>query len=774
MAPLLAGIYAVLGAGTLCQAQGGKPTVVSEAVPHEQRPADLKVPLLTGPLRLADFQGMQPGAAIKDHVLEISGFTETQPNDGEPATQKTLVYLGYTPTTLYVAFLCFDKQPSLVRSHMARRENVTTDDSVSVLLDPFQDHRRGILFQLNPLGVQADAAYTEGSGNDYSYDQVWDSAGTVTKGGWIALFAIPFRSLRFREGAQDWGVVLTRNIPRNSETDHWPRIATNVEGTLTQEGTLRGIEGVTGSHNLQINPYGLLQNEKMLNTADPINPFFSSRRFEGTVGGDAKAILKDSVVVDATINPDFSQIESDQPQLTVNQRYAVYFPELRPFFLENANYFSTPINLLYTRNIVHPEFGARVTGKIGSTNLGFLSIDDRAPGEAYSPGDPQYGKHALFSVGRVTQDVGKGSSLGALFTDYEFAGSNNRVGGLDYTARLSESWTSQGQIVESSTKGLDGSYAAGPASYLEFDRNGHAFNFSNNYQDYSTGFQSVPSFIPTTDVREENEHATYRWYRKSGVLQSFGLENGAQIAFDHQGNRVYRYLQFDPFFTLARNTTLAPIGQFNSDTVGPQDGYALAGNKNFSENQIGLVARSAPFPQLNFNIVAFKAATVDFYPAAGTAPTLLKQDLVQALITVQPLRSLTIDNTYLLDRDHDAHSGADVYENQTLRTKVNYQFTRAFSARVIVEYDSVLANPLMTSLQRTKEVSTEALLTWLPHPGTAIYLGYNNDLQNYDRTLCQRMGEGSCDASQPILSRSTNYLNDGRQIFLKASYLLRF
>jgi hypothetical protein len=135
---------------------------------------------------------------------------------------------------------------------------------------------------------------------------------------------------------------------------------------------------------------------------------------------------------------------------------------------------------------------------------------------------------------------------------------------------------------------------------------------------------------------------------------------------------------------------------------------------------------------------------------------------------------LTIDNTYLLDRDHEAHGGQDAFEAQTLRTKMNFQFTRAFSARVIVEYDSTLVNPAQTSLLRTKQVGTEALLTWLPHPGTAIYLGYNNDVQNLDRTLCNRTISGQCDASNTTQPRSPNYLQDGKQIFLKVSYLLRF
>ena len=760
-------------------AQENKPTVVPEGRGKVQAPTVVKVPLLTRAVRLSDFEGMVPSAAVKGEMAEVDDFIQSSPTDGKAATQKTIAYLGHTATTLYVVFLCFDTSPGFIRGHLARRENVLADDNVSVLLDPFEDHRRGVLFQTNPVGVQADAAWTEGSGADYSYDQVWDSDGRVTSKGWMAEFAIPFRSLTFRPGEAGWGVVLTRNLPRNSETDNWPHISTNVTGTLPQEGTLRGIEGVTGSHNLQLNPYTLAQNEKTLETLDPLFPYFSKRKFEGTVGGDAKAILKDSIVLDATINPDFSQVESDQPQFTVNVRYPVYFPELRPFFLENANYFATPINLLYTRNIVHPEYGGRVTGKVGGTNVGLLAIDDREPGETYAPTDPQYGKRALFAVGRVSQDLGKGSSIGLIYTDEEFAGGWNRVGGVDFTARLNDKWTSQGQAVESSTYtpavpslGTAASYSAGPASYLEFTRQGHAFNFDNTMKDYSTGFGSQVGFIQTTDFYQDQNHMNYQWYPKNSFLQSVGMEENQQVAFDHQGNRVYHYSTFDPFFTLKGNTVVAPLVGENSDTVGPQNGYAIPGNINFTENFVGGVLRSAPMRQLNVNIVTLRSGNVNYNPA-GTTPSLLNQNYLQALITVQPFRQLTVDNTYLLDRDHEAHGGQDAYESQTLRTKINYQFTKAFSARVIVEYDSTLVNPAEVSLLRTKDVSTEALLTWLPHPGTAIYLGYNNDVQNLDRTLCNRMDSGGCDPSNTVVPRSSNYLQDGRQLFLKASYLLR-
>ncbi|GAC1423389.1 MAG: hypothetical protein NVSMB62_19740 [Acidobacteriaceae bacterium] len=576
--------------------------------------------------------------------------------------------------------------------------------------------------------------------------------------------------------------MFERRYPRNSEVDYWPRISTNISGVLAQEGTLHEIQGLAGSHNVQINPYVLGQNEHTLMNLDPNDPYFSSRGMEGTAGGEVKAIWKDSVVFDGTVNSDFSDVESDQPQFTVNQRYPVYFPELRPFFLENANYFSTPIQLLYTRNIIRPEFGGRVTGKIGKTNLGLLAIDDREPGQTVPKSDPLFAKRAGVFVGRVSDDVGKGSSVGLMYTGEEFGGGWNRVGGIDFTARLNDKWTVLGQSVESSTKQSDTrsgaavfsrGYTAGPGTDLQVIRNGHTLNLYNEYQDFSRGFQSRAGFIQSSNIRSDHLHSNYQWYPKKSVLQSLGLETNQSIAFDHKGNRVYHYSTFDPFFLLARNFVLAPLIGQNSDTLGLQNGTLFARNRNFTENFAGLVVRGAPFAQFSFSLQAIHGGNVNYNPVAGALQSLMHGNSVQLLCTLQPIRRLTTDNTYLIDRNRSVADGQLVYESQTFRTKLNYQFTRALSARVVVEYDSTLVNPAETSLHRTKQVQTQALLTWLPHPGTAIYVGYNNDLQNFNHTLCSRIG-GTCDPMQPILPRGAGYLTDGRQFFIKASYLLRF
>jgi hypothetical protein len=752
--------------------------MAAETAPARQKIVDL--PLLDSGLRLDDFNGMTPRAELRSKLAHVDGFIQSSPNDGKAASEATEVWMARTRSAVYFVFICHDSHPELIRHHLARRENISNDDTVAVALDSFHDQRTAVFLKVNPAGVQADASYSENTGNDYSYDTVWDSDGRVTATGWMALIAVPFRSLRFHSDQRDWGVVFKRSLPRNSETSCWPWIAANVSGMLTQEAILRGMEGASGSHNLQLNPYTLGQNERSLNDKDPSNPFFSARRAEGTGGGEVKLILKDSVVVDGTINPDFSDVESDQPQFTVNQRYPVYFPELRPFFLENASYFNTPMTLVYTRNIVHPEFGVRVTGKMGRTNLGIFAIDDRSPGEMVAPGDPLYLKRATIGVGRVSEDLGKGSSVGLIYTDEEFGGGWNRIGGADFTWRFSDHWTAWGQWLESSTMGDQDSgtpipYAAGPGTAFQLSRSGHAFNLWSESYDMSTGFETQLGYIQSADIRRNHSHVSYQWYPKHSRVQSFGLETDQNIAFDHQNNRVYHYSSFDPFWTFKNNFVIYPLFGQNSDTVGPNSYAALTSYKNFTENYGGGGFRGAPWTQFNFNMQVLRSGNVNYYPAGSAAPFLLKQEQAQVQFSVMPVRSMTIDNTYLLDRDHAASDGVFVYEVQTMRSKVNYQFTRSISARVIAEYDSTLANPNRTSLTRTKQVATQALLTWLPHPGTAVYIGYNNDMQNIARNLCYQLPNGGgCDPNNTDVPRGNAMLNDGKQIFVKASYLIRF
>ena len=257
------------------------------------------------------------------------------------------------------------------------------------MFDTFHDRRRAYEFQTTPLGVQWDAIYTEASrdetgGNwDTSWDTVWDSRGKVTSRGFVVWMSIPFKSLRFpATKQQEWGIILYRGIVRKNEDSFWPEISSRVEGRLGQAATLYGLEGISPGRSIELIPYGIMRGFRSLDTRDPYNPFFQSAEAQGQAGMDAKFVIHDHFVLDLTANPDFSQVESEDPQITVNQRFEVYFPEKRPFFLENEDYFRTPFDLFFTRNIQDPSAGIRLTGKEGPYSVGLMTSDDRAPGLA--------------------------------------------------------------------------------------------------------------------------------------------------------------------------------------------------------------------------------------------------------------------------------------------------------------------------------------------------------------------------------------------------------
>src|SRR6185437_7848855 len=403
----------------------------SAALLERTRPV-ISMPRLSHPPALEDFLSMQPSGAVAQRMVKVSRLIQRDPQDGVRSSQRTEVYLGYDDKDIYFVFICFDDQPRRTRARLSRREDIFDDDTVEVMLDTFHDERRAYVFQANALGVQWDGTYAEqGQGDfgnfDSSWDTVWDSRGRLTPQGFVVLMAIPFKSLRFSsDKEQSWGIILNRTIPRTSENTFWPEITRRVDGRLNQEATLRGMEGISPGRNMQFIPYGIFRSFRAVDTRDPL-PYFEAAN-QGRFGLDSKFIVHDSLVLDVTANPDFSQVESDQPQITTNQRYEVFFPEKRPFFLENADYFSTPIDLVFTRRIEDPQLGTRLTGRQGPYSLGMFVVDDRGPGYDVADGDPSSHKDTYFGIARLKRDLARQSSVGAIFTDREFAGSFNRVG----------------------------------------------------------------------------------------------------------------------------------------------------------------------------------------------------------------------------------------------------------------------------------------------------------------------------------------------------------
>ncbi|MGA2376278.1 MAG: DUF5916 domain-containing protein [Candidatus Sulfotelmatobacter sp.] len=808
---------------------------------HALAPPALTIPRLTRAPALEDFLSMNPEGEIALQMARVTGFVQRNPHDGEKVSEETAAYLGYDQKNLYVVFVCFD-DPKKVRARMSPREDIADDDEVAVMFDTFHDRRRAYEFQTTPLGVQWDAIYTEASrdetgGNfDTSWDTVWDSRGKVTSRGFVVWMAIPFKSLRFpATKQQEWGIILYRGIIRKNEDSFWPEISSRVQGRLGQAATLYGLEGISPGRDIELIPYGILRGFRALDTVDPYNPFFQSATVQGQAGMDAKFVIHDHFVLDLTANPDFSQVESEDPQITVNQRFEVYFPEKRPFFLENEDYFRTPFDLFFTRNIQDPSAGIRLTGKEGPYSLGLMTSDDRAPGlavpsfcPATSPicSDSLYGDRSYFTIARVSRDIFKQSSVGAVYTDWECptTGEFNRVGGLDTRLKFNPNWTLEGQGVVSSSnlQGLtayyygnpqttceynlfpfssgnasngnltNGNYYAGPADKLDLKREGLHFSYEGIYDDISPGFVTVPGFVNRVDIRDLYQLVDYRFRPKKGWIVDWGPSLNQRYVFDHEGNRLDTY--YDPYLAIqGRGQTVIYLLPYQEmrERLRPRDFFfiGLPGatqNQDYHEHRSGASFQTGYFPKVTVGANYYWGDGANFVPAATALPQFLlsRLDTGTATLTFRPIAPLKIENTYLFERlrateneylsallqaPPGASIGKGIFNNHIVRSQWNWQFTPQLSLRVILQYNSVLANTPSntfypyTYLSTAKQFNADVLLTYLVHPGTAIYVGYNSDLQNLDVVP----GVG-------VFNTPKGYINDSRQFFVKVSYQFRF
>jgi len=801
-------------------------------------PPSLTIPRLAHGPALEDFLEMKPSGEIAMQMAKVTGFVQRNPHNGENVSEETAAYLGYDQRNLYVVFVCFD-DPKKVRARMSRREDIHDDDQVEIMLDTFHDRRRAYAFQTTPLGVQWDAIWTEatraevGGNFDTSFDTVWDSRGKVTNRGFVVEMAIPFKSLRFPDAKQqEWGIILYRGIYRKNEDAFWPWISRGIEGRLGQAATLYGLEGISPGRDIELIPYGIMRGFRSLDTVDPYNPFFQSANAQGQFGLDAKFVIRDHFVLDMTANPDFSQVESEDPQITVNQRFEVYFPEKRPFFLENEDYFRTPFDLFFTRNIQDLSAGIRLTGKEGPYSVGLMATDDRSPGLAVpsfcpetSPvcADSLYGDRSYFSVARLSRDIFKQSSVGVIYTDWECptTGEYNRVGGVDARLKFNTTWTLDGQAVTSSSNLLgltasnfqttcetnlfpfsagnvgNGSYYAGPADRLDLRHNGLHFIYNGSYQDVSPGFVTVPGFVNRVDIRDSEQHAGYFFRPKKGWVTAWGPAIYNHNTFDHEGTRLDT--DYEPYLTVAaQGQTIMQFVPYEEtrERLRPQD-FAFIGlggvaaNQDYHEHRSGAKFQTGYFKKVTVGASYYWGDGVNFVPSSTSAPQSLLSSLNtgSGTLTFRPVKPLKIENTYLFERLRATENeylsalsqlpagtniGKGIFNNHIVRSKWNWQFTPQLSLRLILQYNSVLANTPgntfypYTYLPTQKQFNTDFLLTYLVHPGTAIYVGYNSDLQNLDREFAPGP-EGLAG-----LYSAKGYINDSRQFFVKVSYLFRF
>ena len=715
---------------------------------------------------LDDFLEMKPSPKMEGKLAKVTGFTQTSARDGEPVSQPTDAYLGYDDQNFYVIFVAFDSEPDQIRARMTPRENFRGDDKVDVFLDTFHDERRAYGFTCNPLGVQMDGRWSEGSNFDSSFNALWHSRGKITEQGYVVWMAIPFKSLRFpsiRE--QEWGLVLIRWIPRNNESATWPWVTSRIDGRLNQGATLVGLEDISPGRSVQLIPFGFLRSFRALDTRDPDRVVFASKTMEPDAGLDAKFVLKNRFAFDVAVNPDFSQVESDEPQITVNRRFEVFFRERRPFFLENADFFETPINLFFSRRIVDPQFGLRLTGKEGPYTIGALVTDDQSPGKTVLPYDPLYGSRAHFGVVRVNRDLFREATVGFLFTDREFEGSYNRVGSVDTRFKLNPNWVARLQAATSSTRFLDGTTEAGPAYFAELRREGRHFTQSTEYVDISPGFRTETGFVRRTNIRSVSQEVSYRFRPEGKYLLSWGPSVGGSGIWDHSGTRLDWWLDARLSWDFNRQTSLGLFYRPGRERLRPEDFDGLAEGLDFSPRSQGVFFSSQHISQLSLQGTYSFGEQINLVPLEGEEPVLANSTEVELGFTLRPNRHLRNDNTYVLARLTSIDTGDSIFTNHILRSRWNWQFNRELALRVILQYDTVLANPALTTLDTHKNFNADFLFTYLINPWTALHVGYNGNLQN--------IAFLPTDIGSEVI-RTNEFLHDARQFFVKFSYLFQF
>jgi hypothetical protein len=695
------------------------------------QPPELTIVRTATPPALSAFTG----ATMPHRPGEVSGFLQREPQDGTPSRVETVAHLSYDQDRLYVVFVCRD-DPAKVRARVTRREDAESDDSVSVYLDTFHDRRRAYVFTSNPFGVQSDRITTEGQDDDDSFDTVWQSEAALTSWGDVVKMSIPFRSLRFsNDERQAWGLALSRHVPRMNEDAYWPLVSKRVQGLVPQFATARGLEKISPGANVQMAPYGAFTGARDGLAGTPID---TARR----MGVDAKIGLGSAFVLDAALNPDFSEVESDNPQVTLNERFEVLFPEKRPFFLENAGYFATPVPVFFSRRILDPRGGARLSGKAGQWVAAGLAMEDRATPDQDA---------ATVIVGTVRREIGGGAHVGALGTVRRSAAASNGALSVDGRWPLGDTWAVAGQVVRTVSDD-DGAPSRGTGIFAELAHDSRHVDASVQYTDLSPDFDAALGFIRRVSLRQVDHKVAYRWRPRHGPVAKYGPTLDGFVVWDH--TRTLTDWRLRPRFEVEL------VGQ-TSLLVDHTRSFELLGGLRFDKQRTRAEFETERSRWWSLAASYERGTDVNRRPVDGQPPSLVDRRSTEVEAALRPGRHLVFSQTYLRTQLLAPGTGAgrDILDNQILRSKMNVHFTRALSVRAIVDYERVAVDPRRSAVRARQPVGLDLLGSYQLNPGTAVFIGVVDRLEP--------VGFSAPFPTFPVLQ------SVGRQAFVKVSWLFR-
>lgn len=679
-----------------------------------------------------------------DTVAKTELKHQFAPQQNSVATEKTIAYLQYDKEYLYVAFHAFDSNSSAIRAPVSKRDAIALDDFVSIWLDTFDDRRRTYVMRFNPLGIQEDGIFTDSEIDNLTWDGIFESKGTVTKDGYIVEVSIPFKTLRFQINSdKKWGLHLFRKIARKNEQDSWMPISPDRQNFLIQMGNLSGLEGIFAGRTLDIIPTVTFSNTGN-REEDAGVPFGAKLNTVNKLdlGVTATYTLTPNLTLSATVNPDFSQVEADVPQVDVNQRFPLFFPERRPFFLEGAEIFrgafdSAP-RIVDTRQIVEPDWGIKLTGKIGKNTIGLLSVSDNAPGLRIDPNDENYGKNALFNIFRYSRDILKQSSIGLIFTNRRFADTSNSTATIDGRLQLNDKNLIAYQFSYSRTTDSDNVKKNGGSSYVVYNYDDRKWDFGVSNTLITKDFQADSGFIRRTDINRTyiDGGRTFRpkekswWVKARPFFVTVGLLNG-EGKFDESF--------FDPGIDLefARGISI----------------YTYLSTRR--DNFLGKGYTSRIYA-LSWDISTFRKISTSGYFETGTGvnfdenrPELGKSFNSEVNLTFKPITPLSSEFLWLRSNLSSRTGGERLFAQDIYRNRTVYQFNRFNAVRSIIDYDTL-----------ERRVGLSFLYSYTPRPNSALYIGYGDALYNgFDPLYGIR---------QPGLVRQS------RSLFAKISYNFRF
>lgn len=674
----------------------------------------------------------------KAAVVELK--YETRPGENTPPAVKTETLLAYDDGHLYVAFRAHDPDPSAIRAHLSDRDDAFSDDFVGIVLDTFNDERRGFEFFVNPLGVQMDMFIDDLSGNeDESWDAIWTSAGRITEEGYAVEIAIPLSSLRFprTEGDQTWGFDALRFYPRSQRA----RISShpldrNVNCYLCQASKMTGFSGITPGRNVELAPTVTAARTDARQDA-------SGSLAEGTVDSElgltAKWGITPNLTLNAALNPDFSQVEADAAQLDVNNQFALFFPEKRPFFLEGADFFSTPFEVVFTRTVADPTWGLKLTGKEGKNAVGvFAARDDRTnlllPGSNGSSSATLPDLQTSDAVLRYRRDIGSSSAVGALFTGREGGDYQNHLAGIDGQYRIGDSNRFKGQFLTSRTQypekvvedfGQPGGMLEDDAWQVSYNHDSRDWIGYARYEDVGRDFRADMGFLPRVDYTFLLAGLGRIW---NGNWR--GVTRASLTAdWDHREDQRGQLLE-DEIEVVAEFN--GPRQSFLSLDVGQRERFF--NGRTFDETFYSLYSEVDPTGDLYLSLSLRKADDIDFVNTqAGD------------LVRIEPAVRYNL-GLHLRTRLSHVYQTLDVKGGTLFKANLTqlstvYQLNVRTFVRAVLQYTDVQRAPLLYSIdvdESTERLFSQLLFSYKLNPQTVLFAGYSDDSVGDERIDLRR------------------------------------